>query len=81
MGARWGRRVANRVVHSPKTRVDERHNTAKHRRGKGRERERERESSYYFTPMQHAEEIQLPFKLHNTLNRKLFRLTGEVHWT
>lgn len=32
--------------------------TAKHKR------ERERISSY-FTPMQHAEEIQLPFRLHS----------------
>lgn len=34
-------------------------------REKGREkRERERKKNSYFTPMQHAEEIQLPFKLH-----------------
>lgn len=28
-------------------------------------RKREKEKSSYFTPMQHAEEIQLPFKLQN----------------
>lgn len=33
-------------------------------RKRRRERERERKSSY-FTPMQHAEEIQLPYKLHD----------------
>ncbi len=38
----------------------------KQKEGTGREgrNERERKSSY-FTPMQHAEEIQLPFKPHN----------------
>lgn len=33
-----GRGFANTVVHSPKTRVDQRHNTAKHKREKERER-------------------------------------------
>lgn len=50
------------VVHSPKTRVEEVHNKKRGIERRGERRERKKNS--YFTPMQHAEEIQLPFKLH-----------------
>lgn len=43
----------------PKTRVDG------GRKQKMAQGEREGEKRSYFTPMQHAEEIQLPFELHH----------------
>lgn len=49
------------------------------RKGK-KEGEREREKSSYFTPMQHAEEIQVPFKLHNCISKTLNNtLVGLIH--
>jgi len=65
-GGLWRGGVQTEWCTVPKPRVDEDHNTAKTREGTGRERmeETEREKSGYFTPMQHAEEIQLPLKLH-----------------
>lgn len=59
------------MVHSPKktewmnVTTQQKQEREQEERERKRERGRERKSSY-FTPMQHAEEIQLPFKLHDS---------------
>lgn len=95
-GGQSGRRAgsggcsANRVVHGPRNpgwmEVTTQQNREKEGSGREREkreergREREREKSSYFTPMQHAEEIQVPFKLHNCISKTLNNtLVGLIH--
>ena len=56
---------ANGVVHSPETpewrKVTQQHHYKEREGGERGGRQREKR---YFTPMQHAEEIQLPLDLH-----------------